>query len=395
MDAKEKEVDILAEHSWDSNRIFFGGYDHFSARSFGFVDKVEDLLFGISVMVGISGSVYDLSAKMLEKSFKTFWFGNSGNSGDFAIFERFQRLSYAAHKYALKVLRFVAALDDFCPSVVPVYKVFEVPQMGSAIGFGQKNIISAADVFDWFAQKPARQHMVIAERRRGVDQYNVDVRFESEVLEAVIKDESISSIFVNGVQTCVYAVFIDQYGNIFEVGCQHVWFVASRIALQEQIVSVRNHPRGHYFAFARTEKTEEFLIKLALFFAAVTAAQDCNFASLFAQTFGKNFHHGCFAGTAASQVADADDLTTDRVVAEKAFIVKPQSELYRHTVKSRGEKEEGKHRAVAAAAPLSFDEFKKIPFPMLPVVFDFFNSDHVLYLAIAESATFGLLKNSL
>ena len=97
---------------------------------------------------------------------------------------------------------------------------------------------------------------------------------------------------------------------------------------------------------------------LAGLFAAVSAAENGDFAPLFAQTFGKNFDHRSFTGSPAGQIADAYDLTADGMVAEKSFIVEPEPELHRHAVKSGRDKKERQKSAVASAVAPAFDEFK-------------------------------------
>jgi hypothetical protein len=60
---------------------------------------------------------------------------------------------------------------------------------------------------------------------------------------------------------------------------------------------------------------------------AVSAAQDGDFSALFGQTFGKNFHHRSFTGSAAGQIADADDETSQGVMADDPAVIEPEAEF--------------------------------------------------------------------
>ena len=128
--------------------------------------KIEYLLFGVAVMVGITGCVNDFGAVIHEEFFEALGFGNGGNSGDFAVFEISQRALFPTHKNSFQMLRLVAALNDFSALVVLAQKSFQVAQMISAVGFGEKYVVGAPEVFDRLAQNAARQNMVIAERTR-------------------------------------------------------------------------------------------------------------------------------------------------------------------------------------------------------------------------------------
>ena len=57
--------------------IFFGGDHHVSSGSFGGVDKVDDLLRGVAVMVGEVVFGDEFRTELFEEVFKTFRAGDS------------------------------------------------------------------------------------------------------------------------------------------------------------------------------------------------------------------------------------------------------------------------------------------------------------------------------
>ena len=78
------------------------------------------------------------------------------------------------------------------------------------------------------------------------------------------------------------------------------------------------------------------------------------------QGAGENFDHRSFAGSAAAQVADADDQTAQRTVADHPLVVHPVAELYRHTVETGRNKEYLDERTVVPRSAASGDQFQKI-----------------------------------
>ena len=115
------------------------------------------------------------------------------------------------------MLGLVAAFNDFRTAVVAADEIFKVLQLVTAIGFGEKNIVSTADIFDRFTQNAPGQNMSVSEGICGVNQHDIDMRFEHEILESVIENENIRTEVVNGINTGFYSVFINQNGDILKI----------------------------------------------------------------------------------------------------------------------------------------------------------------------------------
>ena len=53
-------------------------------------------------------------------------------------------------EYIVKILRLVTALNDFRTFIVAADKSPQMFELVTAIGFGEKNIVCTADIFDRF-----------------------------------------------------------------------------------------------------------------------------------------------------------------------------------------------------------------------------------------------------
>ena len=246
-------------------------------------------------------------------------------------------------------------------------------QFRRAVRFCQEDIIGTLDVLDRFAQKPARQNMMVVERGSRVHEQNVDVRLETQILEAVIKDQGIGAELVDGVQSRFDAVLVNQNDNVFQVGGEHERFVARRNGVQQEIFAVGYHARRD-FHFFRGELFAQFRPERPFVTAPVSAAQDGDLAPLFAEGFRENFNDRRFSRSAAGEIADADHQTADRTVADHAVVVHPDTELDQPPVDA-GTHEQCAFGKVAEAVVTAFaDDLDKRLF----YLFSDFTDGHIL-----------------
>ena len=138
----------------DADGIFFGSYHHFCTGSFSRVDKVDDLLLSIAVVVGEVVFGDKFCTELFEEVFKTFRSCDGGECGDLFTVEERKFLFFTVGKKFDQMLGFVTAFNDLRPAGMAAQKTFEVFIFMAAVGFGQKNVIRPADVFDRFAQIP-------------------------------------------------------------------------------------------------------------------------------------------------------------------------------------------------------------------------------------------------
>ena len=201
----------------DADGIFFGGDHHFRAGSFGSIDKVNDFLLSIAVVIGEVVFGDEFSTELFEEVFETFRAGDSGEGCDLLAVEKRKFLFFAVGKKFDQMLRFVAAFNDFSSAGVTAEEPFQMSVFMSPVGLGEKDIVGTTDIFDRFTQDTARQDVTVAEWIGGIDQYDVDVRLEPEVLETIIEDDDIGFKFVDGMDAGFYPVFIDDHGDIGQI----------------------------------------------------------------------------------------------------------------------------------------------------------------------------------
>ena len=148
-------IDIAAVEARHSDGVFFCGDDEFSAGSFCVIDKVDEFLLSVTVVIGVVSFENEDSAEVFEESFEAGWVGDGGDGCDFEAFEGFEGVSMAAVEDFLQVLGFMAAFDDFGAVVMFSDEVFEVAESGGTVGFCQEDVIGAEDMFDGFAHESA------------------------------------------------------------------------------------------------------------------------------------------------------------------------------------------------------------------------------------------------
>jgi hypothetical protein len=66
-----KQADAMGARAYTS-----GSDVYFGSGGFGLIYEIEDLLFGIAVVIGIACGMYDVGAIVFEECFKTFGFGD-------------------------------------------------------------------------------------------------------------------------------------------------------------------------------------------------------------------------------------------------------------------------------------------------------------------------------
>ena len=255
---------------WYADGIFFGSYHHFCTGSFSSIDKVDDLLLSIAVVVGEVVFGDKFCTELFEEVFKTFRAGDSGECGDLFTVEERKFLFFSVGKKFDQMLGFVTAFDDFSSAGVAAEKPFQMGVFVSSVRLGEKNVVGTADIFDRFPQDAPRQDMAIAERIGRIDQHDIDVRLEHQILEAVIEDYHIALEVVNGVNAGFHPVFVHDHRHIVQVGSQHIRFITGIFGIQQQIFAV-GHDFRRGFDLPVPENMGKFLSESA-FFAPVTAA---------------------------------------------------------------------------------------------------------------------------
>ena len=121
------------------------------------------------------------------------------------------------------------------------------------------------------------------------------------------------------------------------------------------------------------ETVSHFFCK-STFFAAVSAAQNGNFASLGTYAAGENFHYRSFACSAAGEIADTDNQTADGTVADHPLVIEPQSGLDGGTVKTRSNKENTEGKFIRFGMIFALDKFQETLFQIF--CFEFAEKSH-------------------
>lgn len=165
------------------------------------------------------------------------------------------------------------------------------------------------------------------------------MRFQAQILKAVVENQDVGSEFVDGVKAGFDAVFVDEDGDVFEVGGEHVGLVACSDGVELQVFAVGDDA-GQNLHFLGEEAFAELLEEPALVAAAVSAAEDGDAASLLGECAGEDFHNRGFARAAAGEVADADHEASDCAVADDSVVVKPDPRVDRAQVEARCDEQE-------------------------------------------------------
>ena len=112
--------------------------------------------------------------------------------------------------------------------------------------------------------------MPVPEGIRGVHQYDIDVRFQHQILKSVIQDQHVCPVMFDGVQSGFHPVFIHQNRHPFQVGGKHVRLVPGIHGVQQKFIAVRND-LGRDLQFLLPEHVPEF-VPHGVLFTAVSPA---------------------------------------------------------------------------------------------------------------------------
>ncbi len=325
-------------------------------------------------MVCVVAFQHQFRAVLKQKGVEAGRIGNGGKRRDFASLQIGKRETHSALEHVFQIFGTVTALDDFRAVIVFVQKRFQMPQPRRTVGLRQKDVVRPLDVADRLPEESPRQHVVIVKRRSGIHQQNIDVGFQTQVLESVIQNQRIGVEFLNGIESGFHPVLIHEDSHLFQIGGQHVRFVTGSHGVEQQVFAVGNHTRGDFHFFGG--KLLFQLIQERPVPAAVTAAENCHAASFLAESLGEDFHDGRLARTAAGQVADTDYEASDCPVPDYPVVIEPEPEQHESAVDARREEEQCIGDLVDGAVPLFLHYLNKVLFNM----FTDFPDSHTSYL---------------
>ena len=359
--AEELDIDITPIQTGHSDRIFFRGHDEFRSRGFRIVDEIDQFLLTITVMIGIMTLQDQRSAEILKKTFKTCRIRNRGNRCKFFVLKRFQRMAVSAFEHLFQILGLVTAFDDFRTVIVLPDEILQMTQTRRSVGFRQENIIRPLDMLDRLAHQPARQNVMIIERRSGIHQDDIDVRLQTQILESVIEDQHIGPELLDRIKSGFDAVLIDQHGDILEIGSQHIWFIARGNGVMQKIFPIGDNA-GRNFHFSGEETLPQFSEEGALVAASVTAAQNSHAASFLRKSPRKDFDDRGLSCSPAGQIPDLHDEASDRTVPDDARIIDPGPDQDRPEIEAGCNEEDPFDKGIEGRFPFFTDKLDEILF---------------------------------
>src|SRR5208283_2612095 len=322
-DPQVVDGNIAAVNLGKAYRVFFRGEDGRRPAFEAAVDHIDDFLLAVAVVVSVPLGVDEVGAKAQESVLETLGNRDAGNGGDGKAPQFFQWMAFPG-EYVLQVQRLVSALDNLGLVVELADGLSKF--LGSEFArFGDENVMGALEVADWLTKRAPRKEIMIAKRVVAVDEANIEAALQGEVLKPVIEEKRIAAEFRNGVAPALDTVFVHQDDDIAEVGGQHVGFVAGLLAIEQQRPSVR-HDFGWDLVFLECEFREQPLPERSRD-TFVAPRENSHTTATLLEGAGEDFHHGCLAGSANTEVADADDLAAEGVVAEDAVLPEAQPDL--------------------------------------------------------------------
>ena len=123
------------------------------------------------------------------------------------------------------------------------------------------------------------------------------------MLKAVIEDETINSIGINGKTACYRAFFPSYHRHSRQFFSKKSWFVSCMVCVHQYLSGVRYNvyfSRGSSF---------------------VTTAQYCGFFILLLEKFCNVMHQGSLAGSTQNKIPDTNHRDFKFVLLEEAFLI--------------------------------------------------------------------------
>ena len=200
--------------------------------------------------------------------------------------------------------------------------------------------------------------MVIAERVVAVDKADVEPTFKREILETIVEEQCVAAEALDGVPAGFDAIFIHEDDDIFEIRGKHVRFVAGLFDVEQQRLAVGNNLRGD-LVFLKQEFGGDALPERARC-AFVTARKNGDAPAGLLQGACKNFDDRRLAGAADGEIANADDLTAERVIAKNPVPPEPEPALHDDLKNSRQAKQHRAGEARAKIVPAIKDDIENV-----------------------------------
>ena len=158
------------------------------------------------------------------------------NDATFLPVQKIQPLALAAEN-VLEIKRMVHALDDGGGGIE-----FgdALAQRGCvAVALGDENRMGAREVRRRFAQRAARQQMLVAERLLAVNQHHiVPAAAQIPVLKPVIEQQRVAAEFFNRVTPAFHPVLVHEHDDVLEIRREHVGLVAGHFGIEQQRFAV-------------------------------------------------------------------------------------------------------------------------------------------------------------
>ena len=250
------------------------------------------------MVVGIAFAPDDACAKMTERVFESFRGGNAGEgTGSFTL--KPSEREFLAAPNVFENGGCVIAFDDVGVGIEAADFIADFVNIAAALC--EEDDVGAADMAGGLAKDAAWEHIAVAERVGGIDEDDFDGMLQLFVLEAIVEDECIATEAFDGVAASLDAVAVNNDGNAWEVGGEHIGFVAAGCRIKEEAFTVGNNER-------RFDDLRENALPEGGFFATVTTRKDGDAATFGGKGARENFCDGGFTCAACGDVADGDDL---------------------------------------------------------------------------------------
>ena len=155
-----------------SHAVFFGGNNAVEIPVQAAIDKIDDLLLCVAVMICVTPHDFDVRPKAAQPIFKTFGDSYSTHGSYILPLQVIQRFTLP-RQHVFKIERPVPTLDDLRSAVV-LSDALNQFLVAAAVALGNKNVTGPPKISGRFTQRSSRKHVLISEGRIAIDQYDIE-----------------------------------------------------------------------------------------------------------------------------------------------------------------------------------------------------------------------------
>ena len=239
--------------------------------------------------------------------------------------------------------------------IMPVFGnlVFDIgnrPPLG-LIHLGQKAHIGTLQMRKRLAQSAPGQDMAVAEDIHRINQHHIQVPFQLPVLVAIIQNCHLGTEMLHRILAGLSTLRSDEHRHARQMLCQHECLITGSSRIHLQLAAVRNHA--------------DFPLPLG----PVAPVQDNHLVTQIPDSFRQPLGCRRLAGAAYGNIAQADNVAVQLLLAKDAAVIPCQLQIQQHAV-DIGKHLQKHHKAPDAEALglLAVNQLEEIRLEVLQLV---------------------------